>query len=165
MEDLIEITTVLSKIKETYLNIFIKAAKLKSKLSEEIEDYLEEITERADVNLSKENLLLVSNQIIESLTKDAEAVHSDLPKFAESFQKGGTTSLEKIDSEFFQQIWLGDMYGEEGAKGLLALLKDLENQCGQLDEDEFINILVNKFKNSTSGKSEMSGGLWSLLGL
>ena len=168
METLIDITSTLKELENVSNGIFLEAVKLTQSIKEETEDYLEEVTERVNVDLTEDDIVSTSLSWIDSLIKDALVVESDLPKFALSLQKNGVQGLDSLDSlesSFFQQVWLGDMYGEEGPEGLRALLKDLKNQKSKLNEDSLIDALVQKFKSNTSEpKTQETGGLLSLLG-
>ena len=165
MESLIDITSTLKELEDVAESIFLKALNLTKSIKEEVGDYIEEVTERINIELTEDEIVSASLSWIDDLVKDARIVKSDLPQFAFTLQKNGVQGLDSLDSSFFQQVWLGDMYGEEGLQGLQALLKDLKNQNNKLAEDSLIEALVQKFKSNTSeSKTRETGGLLSLLG-
>ena len=95
-----------------------------------------------------------SYHILAQLLKDAETVDKELPEFVKALQKG-EGAISSIESQFFQQVWFGDMYdGKEGIRGLQELSSELKRQLKLVNEKHVIDTLVKKFKNSKTLTSQ-----------
>lgn len=163
MERLLRTTKLLTDIQNTAKSILLRSTEVIKDLYDEGE-IIEDVVDKSGTSADDETIAAEACEIVETLAKDSKIVDRELPEFVEAFQKG-EKFIESIDSQFFLEVWFGDMYEKEGIEALEELRSELKQQLRSLNNKELTETLVSKFKNNTSSEeSQSSGSMWDFLG-
>jgi hypothetical protein len=97
------------------------------------------------------NLELPSNKLMEvngwlqnycdNLIVTAKNVKNEVDKFASAYAEGDEVLDKKIkEYPVLAEVWYGDTYGKGGVEGLDLLIKELEEDLLNVDENKIIEI-------------------------
>jgi len=153
MEALDNLHGTLTSIKNVSNKIVQKTIQILTEISNDESDLVEDIAESLNQDLEDEEIVVEIQRYLDHLTADAETVYHEIGLFADAVIKG-EGAIESIESDFFQQVWYGDMYDQDHVAGLRALLQDLQNQLRQLEEDHIINVISKRLSGTTQNNSE-----------
>jgi hypothetical protein len=163
MERLLKTTKLLTDIQNTAKSILLRSAEVIKDLYDEGE-IIEDVIDKSGTDADDETIAAEICVIVENLANDSKIVDKELPEFVEAFQQG-EKFIENIDSQFFLEVWFGDMYEKQGIEALEELRSELKQQLKSLNNKELTETLVSKFKNSTSSEaSQSSSSMWDFLG-
>ncbi len=147
MDNLAEFTSVLKSLKESSALLIKNLLPIMNEITEKNNDLVGEIEYRTECDKKDITKWLEEKTIL--LSEDAEKIVKEVDKFAENYTKGPEV-LEKNSKEypFLAEVWFGDIYnGKEELEALKLLLKDIEKDLKEVDDDHLIKVCAKHFSS------------------
>ena len=166
MEELVNLSNVLSNIKSVSKTIVEKSVsimkEIESEQSEIVDDFLDALQEagsapfsgkrrfKSDNQLEKIDreaaLILLQDASLE-LVKDAERVIEEIDTFVIHSVGQITINSDPEKCPFLTEVWNGDIYDKTEIDGLIDLLEDLKIQLSNVTSEYLVSSTVEKQEN------------------
>lgn len=131
---------ILNKLEKTSKKIIKNALDIMDKLQADDNDLLEDAMEEGNLDEDKrEKLLETLRDLSLKWVRDARIILEEAPKFV--LEEDGIYIIDTNSSglcPFLTEVWHGDYYDQTENEGLAELLKDLEEQLGDVNEEKLI---------------------------
>jgi hypothetical protein len=149
MAERVNINDKIVLLKKLSIQLLTDMLSIMKVLVDDENDISEEIVH--NLELSSDKLSEVNEWLqnhCENLISTAKSVKNEADKFASAYTEGDEVLEKKIkEYPILAEVWYGDTYGKGEVEGLDLLIKELENDILNADENKIIEIACKqKFK-------------------
>jgi hypothetical protein len=142
MEDRVNISDKIITLKKISIRLLTDMLSIMKVLVDDENDISEEIMH--NLELPPDKLREVNGWLqnyCDNLIVTAKSVKNEVDIFASAYTKGDEV-LDKEIKEYpvLAEVWYGDTYGKGGVEGLDLLIKELESDLLNVDENKIIEI-------------------------
>ena len=129
----------LNKLEKTSKKIIKNALDIMNKLKDDDNEILENAMDDGNLEDDKKQVLLDTLRDLSlKWIRDAEIVLAEVPKFVVDEDGVYIVDLDSGECPFLNEVWNGDYYDQTENEGLTELLKDLEGQLEDINEEKLI---------------------------
>lgn len=143
MEDLVNLTNILTQIKKLCRDIIERTLNVMEDLKTADNDYVDDVIDRHP-EVTPQKALALLRGAAESITYIPHLVVTQIDSFTKHLLQGDSILSENIgEYEYLAEVWYGDIYDTEGIEGLKLLLSDLKSK-DNLDITEKVLTITEK---------------------
>jgi len=134
-----ELVKILNKLEKTSKQIIAISLDTMAKLKLDENELLEDAMEEGNVNDEKKPQLLEAlRDLSMKWVRDATIILDEAPNFVTDEDGVFIINIDSGECPFLTEVWNGDYYDQIENEGLSELLKDLQSQLADVNEDKLI---------------------------
>ena len=148
-DELRTLLSVLTEIHQNSVMIHKVSVQLMNSLIKDDNDIVDYIIDRlSSKSNTKYNKKTISNTVRDvslRIIHDADIITKEISEFAKAV--AACDSIDDIQSEFFRNVWNGDMYGSTGIDGLHELNADLQEQLNSINAESLATKVLEELQS------------------
>lgn len=134
-----DLVKILNKLEKTSRQLIKNALDVMDKLQRDDNDLLEDAIEEGNLEDDKRPVMLETlRDLSMKWVRDARIILDESPKFVVDEDGVYIINTDSGECPFLTEVWHGDYYDQTENEGLKELLKDLEEQLGNVSEEKLI---------------------------